>query len=99
MPGGESILASLNVVDDADITAPGELGLSQEAFQQFGLAEGSGLTVAHARPPQSLHAVLCTARIRLRIWTQQERSWLKKAPGWVHSQLTWKDWRVRPPIT
>ncbi|MEE4163095.1 MAG: thymidine phosphorylase family protein [Woeseiaceae bacterium] len=57
VPGGESILASLNVVDDADITAPGELGLSQEAFQQFGLVEGSELTVAHARPPQSLHAV------------------------------------------
>ena len=57
VPGGESILASLNVVDDADITEPDELGLSQEAFQQFGLAEGSALTVAHARPPKSLHAV------------------------------------------
>jgi len=57
VPGGESILASLNVVDDADITAAGELGLSQEAFQQFGLAEGSEVTVAHARPPTSLHAV------------------------------------------
>ncbi len=57
VPGGASILASLNVVDDADITEPDELGLSQEAFQQFGLAEGTELTVAHARPPKSLEAV------------------------------------------
>jgi thymidine phosphorylase len=34
--GKPSVLAVLNVVDDAGITAPGQLGLSIEAFQQLG---------------------------------------------------------------
>jgi thymidine phosphorylase len=55
--GGPSVLAVLNVVDDANITAPGELGLSMEAFQQLGQPEGTALTVAHAKPPNSLQAV------------------------------------------
>jgi len=55
--GGPSVLAVLNVVDDASITAPGQLGLSIEAFQQLGHAEGGAVTVAHAKPPGSLHAV------------------------------------------
>jgi thymidine phosphorylase len=54
---GQSILASLNVVDDEHITAPDELGLSQEAFQQFGLAEGVPVSVSHAAPAGSLGAV------------------------------------------
>jgi len=54
---GQSVLAALNVVDDADITAPGQVGLSQEAFQQLGLPEGAEATVAHAKPPGSLNAV------------------------------------------
>ncbi|MGD1984079.1 MAG: thymidine phosphorylase family protein [Chromatiaceae bacterium] len=52
-----SVLAVLNVVDDAGITAPGQLGLSEEAFQQLGLDEGAAVTVAHAKPPTSLRAV------------------------------------------
>jgi thymidine phosphorylase len=52
-----AVLASLNVVDDAAITAPGQLGLSIQAFAQLGLAEGSAVTVAHAKPPSSLRAV------------------------------------------
>jgi len=55
--GGTSILASLNVVDDPAITMPGQIGLSQEAFQLLGLPEGVAATVAHAKPPTSLHAV------------------------------------------
>ena len=55
--GGQSVLAVLNVVDDASITDQGQLGLSQEAFQQLGLAEGASAIVAHAKPPTSLHAV------------------------------------------
>ncbi|MCG6965003.1 MAG: thymidine phosphorylase family protein [Chromatiaceae bacterium] len=55
--GGRSILAALNVVDDASITAPGQLGLSLETFQQLGLPEGAAATVAHAKPPTSLDAV------------------------------------------
>jgi thymidine phosphorylase len=56
-PDGHSVLASLNVVDDPGITAPGQLGLSMEAFQQLGLPEGAEATVAHAKPPSSLQAV------------------------------------------
>jgi thymidine phosphorylase len=54
---GESLLASLNVVDDAAITTPEELGLSLEAFEQFGIAAGAAVTVAHARPASSMGAV------------------------------------------
>jgi thymidine phosphorylase len=55
--GAHSLLASLNVVDTASITEPGELGLSIEAFAQLALPEGDSVTVAHAAPPASLHAV------------------------------------------
>jgi thymidine phosphorylase len=55
--GDQSVLAVLNVVDDASITDPEQLGLSQEAYQQLGLAEGAAVIVAHAKPPASLHAV------------------------------------------
>jgi thymidine phosphorylase len=55
--GEHSLLASLNVVDTAIITEPGELGLSIDAFQRLGLGEGTPVTVAHAKPPSSLHAV------------------------------------------
>jgi thymidine phosphorylase len=51
------ILAVLNVVDDASITTPEQLGLSLEAFAQIGLPEGAAVTVAHAKPPSSLNAV------------------------------------------
>ena len=56
-PDTSAVLATLNVVDDASIVAPGQLGLSLEAFQQFGLTEGASVTVAHAKPPSSLRAV------------------------------------------
>jgi thymidine phosphorylase len=55
--GAHSLLASLNVVDTANVTEPDELGLCIEAFQQLGLPEGTYLTVAHAKAPSSLHAV------------------------------------------
>jgi thymidine phosphorylase len=55
--GGGPLLATLNVVDDASITTPDQLGLSIEAFDQLGLAEGGAVTIAHARPATSLHAV------------------------------------------
>ncbi len=51
------ILATLNVVDDSAITAPGQLGLSHQAFEQLGLPEDSTVSVAHARPAASLGAV------------------------------------------
>jgi len=54
---GHSVLATLNVVDDTVITDVDELGLSIDAFQQLDLAEGTAMTVAHAKPAASLHAV------------------------------------------
>lgn len=54
---GIKILAVLNVVDDASIVQSGELGLSEQAFQQFNCVEGSMVTVNHAEPPKSMDAV------------------------------------------
>jgi thymidine phosphorylase len=55
--GRRPVLAVLNVVDDDSITRPEQLGLSEDAFAQLGLPEGAAATLAHARPPASLHAV------------------------------------------
>jgi thymidine phosphorylase len=55
--GTPRTLATLNVVDDAQITAPGQLGLSHQAFEQLGLAEETVVLVSHARPAASLGAV------------------------------------------
>lgn len=52
-----SVIAVLNIVDDASITAPGELGLSEQVFRQFAVPEGSAVKVAHASAPQSIGAV------------------------------------------
>jgi len=54
---GRRILAVLNVVDDADIVPLDALGLSEEAFDQLGLAEGETVSVDHAEPPVSMDAV------------------------------------------
>jgi thymidine phosphorylase len=54
---GQSIIALLNVVDDDSITAPGELGLCEQAFEQFGGEEGIAVRIAHAPVPDSIKAV------------------------------------------
>ncbi len=54
---GRTILAVLNVVDDARIVDTVELGLSEEAFARIGVAEGHAATVAHAEPPGSIAAL------------------------------------------
>ncbi|MBI3773625.1 MAG: thymidine phosphorylase family protein [Gammaproteobacteria bacterium] len=54
---GNVILAVLNVVDDPNIVAPGELGLSQQAFAQIHLREGTHVHVNHAEPPASMDAI------------------------------------------
>ena len=54
---GRHILAVLNVVDDEAIVAPGDLGLSEEAFVRLGLDEGSMVSIEHAEPPASMDAV------------------------------------------
>ncbi|MDH5328069.1 MAG: thymidine phosphorylase family protein [Gammaproteobacteria bacterium] len=52
-----SIYAVLNVVDDAGIVSPGELGLSQQAFEQLNADEGTAVSVSQAAPPRSMDAV------------------------------------------
>ncbi len=51
------ILAVLNVVDDATIVTPTELGLAQQAFSQLGVAAGRRARIAPAPPPASMDAV------------------------------------------
>ncbi|MDA8107665.1 MAG: thymidine phosphorylase family protein [Betaproteobacteria bacterium] len=55
--GRRRIYAVLNVVDDARIVAPGELGLSEPAFAQLGVRERRPVIVRHAEPPASMDAV------------------------------------------
>lgn len=54
---GQSIIAVLNIVDDAAITAPDELGLSEQAFIQFGGQENIAVRIAHASIPHSIRDV------------------------------------------
>ncbi|MDX1607339.1 MAG: thymidine phosphorylase family protein, partial [Candidatus Competibacterales bacterium] len=54
---GRSILAVLNVVDDDAILGPDELGLSEQAYAQFGAEAGCEVRVAQAEPPASMDAV------------------------------------------
>jgi len=54
---GQRILAVLNVVDDEGLVGPGELGLSEQAFDQIGVDAGALVRVAHAEPPGSMDAV------------------------------------------
>ena len=55
--GGCSLLATLAIVDDPALIAPGEIGLGVQAFRRLGLPEGEGVTIAQATPPRSLEAV------------------------------------------
>lgn len=54
---GRSLLAVLNVVDDPAIVAPDEIGLSDPAFGQLGLAEGSAVHLVPPTPPESFELV------------------------------------------
>jgi thymidine phosphorylase len=55
--GARTILAVLNVVDDAAIIETGQLGLSEQAFEQLGASEGGMVHVEHAQQPGSMDAV------------------------------------------
>jgi thymidine phosphorylase len=55
--GGVRLLATLNVVDDAAIVSPGQLGLSEQAFSELAAIEGADLHIAHAERPHSMDAV------------------------------------------
>jgi thymidine phosphorylase len=54
---GRTISAVLNVVDDERIVGPDEIGLSEQAFAQLGVPEGTELAIAHAEPPASMQAL------------------------------------------
>ena len=54
---GRRILATLNVVDDAQIVGCGELGLSEDAFAQLGAEAGQPVAVSQAEPPGSIPAL------------------------------------------
>lgn len=55
--GGNAILATLAIMDDAHLLGAGEIGLGEQAFRRLGLPEGTDVTVAQAKPPASLDAV------------------------------------------
>jgi thymidine phosphorylase len=55
--GEASILATLAIVDDKRLLAPGEIGLGEQAFRRLGLAEGSEVAARQAQPPHSLEFV------------------------------------------
>jgi thymidine phosphorylase len=54
---GRSILATVNVVDDAAIVGCTELGLSEEAFRQLGVEDGHTVAISQAEPPASMEAL------------------------------------------
>ncbi|HHO58801.1 MAG TPA: thymidine phosphorylase family protein [Thiotrichales bacterium] len=51
---GPPVVAVLNIVDDSAITEAGELGLSEQVFEQLAMAEGSEVSIRHATPPESI---------------------------------------------
>jgi thymidine phosphorylase len=53
----KSISAVLNVVDDASIVQPDELGLSEDAFARLNVAAGHAAQVSPAEPPISQSAL------------------------------------------
>lgn len=55
--GRRNILATLAIMDDEHLLAPGEIGLGEQAYRRLGLAEGTEVAVAQAKPPYSLEAV------------------------------------------
>ena len=54
---GTPVIAVLNVVDDENITAPDQLGLSEQVYDQLGVPEGTDIFLRHASPPSSLKSV------------------------------------------
>lgn len=54
---GHSVVAVLNVVDDDRIVAPGDLGLSEQVFEQFALPEGAEVRICPATQPHSFSYV------------------------------------------
>jgi thymidine phosphorylase len=57
LANGHPVIAVLNVVDDASITAPDQIGLSEQVYEQLGVEEGTEVYISHASTPSSLKAV------------------------------------------
>lgn len=54
---GRHILATLNVIDHADLLAANEVGVSDQAYALLALPEGATINIEQAKPPISLEAV------------------------------------------
>lgn len=55
--GAVPLFAFLEVVDDASIVAPNELGLNSEAFSSLNLPEGANVTLSLASTPTSISSI------------------------------------------
>jgi thymidine phosphorylase len=54
---GAPVIAVLNIVDDDSITAPDQLGLSEQVYHQLGMPDGTEVFISHASPPSSIKSV------------------------------------------
>jgi thymidine phosphorylase len=54
---GRQVVATLNVVDDDNIVACTEVGLSEDAFRHLGVPDGHTASVSQAEPPASMEAL------------------------------------------
>ena len=54
---GQRVLATLNVVDDAQIVGCGEVGLSEDAFALLALPDGHPARISQAQPASSIPAL------------------------------------------
>ena len=54
---GRSIMATLNIVDDAAIVGETELGLSEVAYRRLGAVDGTAVAIEHATAPASMSAL------------------------------------------
>ncbi len=55
--GVKPVYAFLQVVDDARLVKPNELGLNNEAFEQINLPEGANISLTLSPPPPSLASI------------------------------------------
>ncbi len=55
--GDRSVRASVNVIDDAAMLKPGEIGLSRSAFDALGLPEGAPVHLKRTPSPESSEAL------------------------------------------
>ncbi len=53
----KQLYATLMITDEDTLVGADELGLSEQAFDHFGLPEGTHVTISQAPPPTSIHAV------------------------------------------